>query len=84
MKIRSRWARCTGPKGLEFKVVAIIGCDQGLLPLRSVLEGFTDSVERDLFIEQERNLLYVALTRAREQIFVSHAGRPSNFLKEIG
>jgi hypothetical protein len=68
-------------KGLEFKAVAIVGCDQGLLPLRSVLDGFTDPVERDLFVEQERNLLYVALTRAREQVLVSHGARPSAFLE---
>lgn len=29
-------------KGLEFKAVAVVGCDVGLLPLRSVLDGFTD------------------------------------------
>jgi len=70
-------------KGLEFKAVAILGCDLGLLPLRSVLDGLTDSVERGLFVEQERNLLYVALTRAREQVFLSHAARPSDFLKGL-
>jgi hypothetical protein len=68
-------------KGLEFKAVAVIGCDQGLLPLRSVLDAFTDPVERDLFVEQERNLLYVALTRAREHLLVSHSGPPTSFLK---
>jgi superfamily I DNA/RNA helicase len=68
-------------KGLEFKAVAIVGCDLGLLPLRSVLDTLTDAVERGLFVEQERNLLYVALTRAREQVFLSHAARPSEFLK---
>jgi superfamily I DNA/RNA helicase len=71
-------------KGLEFKAVAIVGCDLGLLPLRSVLDTFTDAVERGLFVEQERNLLYVALTRAREQVFLSHAARPSDFLKGLG
>jgi ATP-dependent exoDNAse (exonuclease V) beta subunit len=68
-------------KGLEFKAVAIVGCDLGLLPLRSVLDGLVDSVERDQFVEQERNLLYVALTRAREQVFVTHTARPSDYLK---
>jgi superfamily I DNA/RNA helicase len=71
-------------KGLEFKAVAIVGCDVGLLPLRSVLDGFTDPVERDLFVEQERNLLYVALTRAREQVIVTHASRPSALLDKLG
>lgn len=71
-------------KGLEFKAVAVVGCDVGLLPLRSVLDGFTDPVERELFVEQERNLLYVALTRAREQVIVTHASRPSTLLEKLG
>jgi superfamily I DNA/RNA helicase len=70
-------------KGLEFKAVAIVGCDEGLLPLRSVLDGFTDPVERDFFVEQERNLLYVALTRAREQVIVSHSGRSSALVNKL-
>jgi superfamily I DNA/RNA helicase len=70
-------------KGLEFKAVAIVGCDLGLLPLRSVLDGFTDPVERELFVEQERNLLYVALTRARESVLVSHTGRSSALLDKV-
>ena len=71
-------------RSLEFKAVGIVGCDLDLLPLRTVLESFTDAVDRGLFVEQERNLLYVALTRAREQLFLSHAGRPSDFLKGLG
>lgn len=70
-------------KGLEFKAVAIVGCDLAFLPLRSVLDGFTDSAERALFVEQERNLLYVALTRAREQVLVSHVAHASSFLKGL-
>jgi hypothetical protein len=71
-------------KGLEFKAVGIVGCDLDLLPLRSVLDGLADSVERGLFVEQERNLLYVALTRAREQVLVSYAVRPSDFINGLG
>jgi superfamily I DNA/RNA helicase len=71
-------------KGLEFKAVAIVGCDLGLLPLRSVLDGMADLVDRNFFVEQERNLLYVAMTRAREQVFVSHTGLPTAFLGMIG
>jgi ATP-dependent exoDNAse (exonuclease V) beta subunit len=37
-----------------------------------------------LFVEQERNLLYVALTRAREQVIVTHASRPSALLDKLG
>lgn len=67
-------------KGLEFKAVAVIGCDQDLLPMKSVLDGIADPADRTSFAEQERNLLYVALTRPREHLFVSHSGRPSDLL----
>jgi superfamily I DNA/RNA helicase len=70
-------------KGLEFKAVAIVGCDFGLLPLRSVLDSIPDSADRTVFLEQERNLLYVALTRAREQVLVTHTSRPSDFLRSL-
>jgi superfamily I DNA/RNA helicase len=70
-------------KGLEFKAVAIVGCDLGLMPLRTVLDGMTDLADKNLFVEQERNLLYVALTRAREQVLVTHTGQPSALLDRI-
>jgi superfamily I DNA/RNA helicase len=71
-------------KGLEFKAVAVIGCDADLLPLRSIHDGMADSAEQALFVEQERNLLYVSLTRAREQVLLSHAGQPSPLLAQLG
>ena len=46
-------------KGLEFRAVANVGCDVGLLLLRSVLNGFPNPVECELFVEQERGLLYI-------------------------
>jgi len=57
--------------------------DEGVLPLRSVFDGFMDPVERDFFAEQERNLLYVAFTRAREHVLVSYSGRPSTLLNKL-
>ena len=70
-------------KGLEFKAVAVIGCDQDLLPLKPVAEAITDPADRSAFGKQERNLLYVAMTRAREHLFVSCAGSPSQFLDQV-
>jgi superfamily I DNA/RNA helicase len=70
-------------KGLEFKAVAVIGCDAELLPLRSVLDGIVDVADQGSFVEQERNLFYVAVTRAREQVLVTHSGRPSQFLANL-
>ena len=60
-------------KGLEFPVVFIPGCEEGLLPLR--LPG------REPDIDEELRLLYVGMTRAREELILSWAGRRSLFGK---
>jgi len=75
-------------KGLEFKVVFIIACELGLLPL--TFDGALAA--RD--VEEERRLLYVGMTRAKTRLFLTHAkqrklrGRkrkmaPSPFIGEI-
>jgi superfamily I DNA/RNA helicase len=64
-----------GAKGLEFRAVAIAGCAQNQLPLRSVASRLRDAAEREAFIEQERHLLYVACTRARERLRVTWSGQ---------
>ncbi|MBW4719101.1 UvrD-helicase domain-containing protein [Saccharothrix obliqua] len=63
-------------KGLEFPVVFIVGCADGLLPLR--WPGETD----DEGVAEERRLLFVGMTRAQRRLFLSHAGerRRSPFL----
>jgi DNA helicase-2/ATP-dependent DNA helicase PcrA len=78
-------------KGLEFRAVFLIGCEDGLLPHRF---GFgDDAAETD--IAEERRLFFVGLTRAKERLFLSHARRrhwqgalrdrhPSPFLRDIG
>lgn len=67
-------------KGLEFKVVMVLGCEDDTVPYRSVYNKQPDDAAKQTFIEQEQNLLYVACTRARERLFVSSAGEPSRFL----
>jgi len=67
-------------KGLEFKAVAIIGCDKDILPLAYGMKDLVDDADRDAYIEQERNLLYVACTRARERLLVTYAGKPSRWV----
>jgi DNA helicase II / ATP-dependent DNA helicase PcrA len=60
-------------KGLEFPVVFIVGCEDGLLPLRwsgaSGASGETD--EED--VREERRLLFVGMTRAQRHLYLSHA-----------
>lgn len=63
-------------KGLEFDRVFVAGCAEGLIPhARSM-----DSAEQ---IQEERRLMYVAMTRARRELCLSFYGIPSRFLGEI-
>jgi DNA helicase-2/ATP-dependent DNA helicase PcrA len=57
-------------KGLEFRVVFLVGCEDGLLPHRF---GFDVADEAD--VAEERRLFFVGLTRARERLFLTHARR---------
>ncbi|KAF3977308.1 MAG: DNA helicase II [Methylococcales symbiont of Iophon sp. n. MRB-2018] len=74
-------------KGLEFKLVFLVGLEDGLFPSQQS----TDNVAR---LEEERRLCYVGITRAMQQLYLTHAEsrrlygketnpRPSRFLKEI-
>lgn len=67
-------------KGLEFKAVAVVGVDDFWFPCQPELQRLEDPSEREAFINQERQLLYVACTRARERLWISCAGKPSRFL----
>ncbi len=67
-------------KGLERRAVAVIGCSAGFVPLTRVLDRMSDPGERELALQRERNLLYVAATRAREYLLVTWVGEPSPFL----
>jgi uncharacterized protein (TIGR00375 family) len=60
-----------GAKGLEYDVVFLAGCERGLLPLR--LPGGGPLSDEDA--AEERRLLFVGLTRARERLLLSYAGR---------
>ena len=51
-------------KGLEFRAVAVMACDEGILPLDERVADAADEAELDDIYETERRLLYVACTRA--------------------
>jgi DNA helicase-2/ATP-dependent DNA helicase PcrA len=76
-------------KGLEFPVVFIAGAEEGLMPHARAVEEAGDAG-----VEEERRLFYVAVTRARDRLFISSCQKrrklnatvdctPSRFLDEI-
>jgi superfamily I DNA/RNA helicase len=70
-------------KGLEFKAVAVMACDDEVLPLQSRIETVTDEVELDDVYETERQLFYVACTRARDRLMISGIRPGSEFLADL-
>jgi hypothetical protein len=70
-------------KGLEFKAVAVMACDDGVLPLQSRLEAVADETELDDVYETERQLFYVACTRARDKLLISGVRPASEFIQDL-
>jgi superfamily I DNA/RNA helicase len=71
-------------KGLEFEVVVVMGCERGLVPLAKALREVVDPADREGVIAQERSLLYVASTRARERVLLTWTGVRSELLAALG
>ena len=70
-------------KGLEFRAVIVMVCDQDVLPLESRIAEAADEGELDDIYETERQLLYVACTRARDRLLVTGVAPASEFLKDL-
>lgn len=75
-------------KGLEFRVVFIVGAEDGLFPLQRSMDNILD-------LEEDRRLMYVAVTRAKEKVYITraksrflygsrHMTIESRFAKEMG
>jgi superfamily I DNA/RNA helicase len=70
-------------KGLEFKAVIVGGCDAQRLPNAYVLNQIVDPAEKAAAVERERRLLYVSLTRARDEACVTWSGTPTPFVADL-
>ncbi len=70
-------------KGLEFRAVAVVACDDEIIPLQERIEEIADDADLDAIYETERHLLYVACTRARDRLFVSGLAPGSEFLADL-
>ena len=70
-------------KGLEFRAVAVMACDDEIVPLQSRIETVTDDGDLEEVYDTERHLLYVACTRARDHLLVTGVSPASEFLKDL-
>ncbi|MFN3411183.1 MAG: ATP-dependent helicase [Exilispira sp.] len=61
-------------KGLEFKVVFIVGAEKGIIP--------SDKITNRMELEEERRLFYVAMTRAKEYLFISYCNERTKYGKK--
>jgi DNA helicase-2/ATP-dependent DNA helicase PcrA len=75
-------------KGLEFKVIFVVGLEEGLFPIKRAFGSSSD-------MEEERRLMYVAITRAKERLYLTNTNSrymygkrdlsiESRFIKELG
>lgn len=70
-------------KGLEFRAVAVMACDDEVIPLQERIEMVGDDADLREIYDTERQLLYVACTRARDFLLVSGVEPASEFLDDF-
>lgn len=70
-------------KGLEFKIVVVMACDDEVLPLQSRVDEAMDEEELREVFDTERHLFYVACTRARDKLLVAGVKPTSDFIDDL-
>lgn len=70
-------------KGLEFRAVAVMACDNEVTPLQERIEAVADESDLEDVYSTERHLLYVACTRARDHLLVTGTDPASEFLEDM-
>lgn len=70
-------------KGLEFRAVAVMACDDEVIPLPERIETVGDDGDLQEVYDTERQLLYVACTRARDRLLVTGTAPSSEFLDDL-
>ena len=70
-------------KGLEFRAVVVMGCDDEVIPLMERIEAVGDDADLLDVYDTERQLLYVACTRARDHLLVTSIAPASEFLDDL-
>jgi superfamily I DNA/RNA helicase/mRNA-degrading endonuclease RelE of RelBE toxin-antitoxin system len=70
-------------KGLEFRSVVVMACDDEIIPMQSRIETVADDSDLEEIYNTERHLLYVACTRARDHLLVTSVEPASEFLDDL-
>ncbi len=70
-------------KGREFRAVAVMACDDEVIPLQERIETVADDTDLEEVYNTERHLLYVACTRARDHLLVTSVEPSSEFLDDL-
>jgi mRNA-degrading endonuclease RelE of RelBE toxin-antitoxin system len=70
-------------KGLEFRAVCVMACDDEVIPLQERIETAGDDADLEEVYNTERHLLYVACTRARDHLLITSGDSPSEFIDDL-
>jgi superfamily I DNA/RNA helicase len=70
-------------KGLEFRAVAVMACDDEIVPSQERIETVGDDADLQEVYDTERHLLYVACTRARDHLLITSVEPASEFLDDL-
>jgi len=70
-------------KGLEFRAVAVMACDDEVIPLQERIETVGDDADLQEVYDTERHLLYVACTRARDHLLLTGVAPASEFIEDL-
>ncbi|MDT8380336.1 MAG: 3'-5' exonuclease [Desulfotignum sp.] len=70
-------------KGLEFKAVVVMACDEDVIPSLHRIEAVGDDADLDEVYNTERHLLYVACTRARDHLLITGTCPISEFMDDL-
>lgn len=70
-------------KGLEYRAVVVMACDDDIIPSQERMESISDESDLEEVYNTERYLLYVACTRARENLLVTAVDPGSEFLDDL-
>jgi superfamily I DNA/RNA helicase len=70
-------------KGLEFRSVVVMACDDEVIPLQERIESVADDADLEEVYDTERHLLYVACTRARDMLLLTAVEPCSEFITDL-